>query len=70
MVTLIIIAMNKKYSLIIGLFAVYYYIIKVLNEHKLITEIDLTKKHFEYESIIRKSIIYNIIYLIIIIENI
>ena len=52
MVTLIIIAMNKKYSLIIGLFAVYYYIIKVLNEHKIVKEVDLTKKHFEYEAII------------------
>ena len=57
MVTLIIIAMNKKYSLIIGLFAVYYYIIKLLNEHKIVKEVDLTKKHFEYESIIRNYIV-------------
>ena len=59
MVTLIIIAMNKKYSLIIGLFAVYYYIIKLLNEHKIVKEVDLTKKHFEYEAIIRNYIVFN-----------
>lgn len=55
--TLTIIAYNKQYGLIVGLFAVFYAIIKLLNEHKLVTEIDLTKKHFKYESIIRNYVI-------------
>ncbi len=55
--TLIIIALNKKYGLLIGLFAVFYSIVRVLNEHKLIKETKLTKQYFNYDTIIRNYII-------------
>ena len=56
-VTLLIIAINKNFTLLIGLFAIFYSTIKSLNEHKLIKENDLTIKYFEYENIIRNYII-------------
>lgn len=55
--TLLIIALNKKFNLLIGLFAIFYAIIKSLNEHKLQKETILTKKFFHYETIIRNYII-------------
>jgi ABC-type lipoprotein export system ATPase subunit len=55
--TLIIIALNKKFSLLIGLFAVFFAVIKVLNEWKLIEEHKLTQKHFKYDNDIRNYII-------------
>ena len=55
--TLIIVALNKKFSLLIGLFIVFYSIIKSMNEHKLNEERKLTKKYFFYENIIRNYII-------------
>jgi ABC-type lipoprotein export system ATPase subunit len=55
--TLLIIALNKKFNLLIGLFAIFYAIIKSLNEHKLEKETILTKKFFHYENIIRNYII-------------
>jgi len=56
-VTLLIIAYNKNFGSLIGLFAIFYGVIKSLNEHKLIKETDLTKKYFQYENIIRNYII-------------
>jgi len=55
--TLVIIAMNKKFSILIGLFAVFYAIVKSLNEHKMIDEKKLSKDYFKYEGIIRNYLI-------------
>ncbi len=56
-ITIIVIAINKKYGLLIGLLAVFYAIVKSLNEHKLIAEIDLTKQFFQQENTIRKYLV-------------
>jgi ABC-type lipoprotein export system ATPase subunit len=55
--TLVIIALNKKFTILIGLFAVFYAIVKSLNEHKLIEEKKLSKDYFKYEGIIRNYLI-------------
>jgi ABC-type lipoprotein export system ATPase subunit len=52
-ITLVIVALNKKFSILIGLFAVFYAIVKSLNEHKLVEENKLSKDYFKYEGIIR-----------------
>ena len=56
-ISLVVIAINKKFNLLIGLFFIYYAIIKVLNEWKNINESKLTNKVFQYENIIRDYII-------------
>ena len=56
-ITLVIIALNKKFTILIGLFIVFYAIVKSLNEHKLIEEKKLSKDYFKYEGIIRNYII-------------
>jgi len=55
--TLIVVAMNKKFNLLIGLFIVFYFLVKSLNEDKLKNEKELTKKFFFYENVIRNYII-------------
>ena len=55
--TLIVVAMNKKFGLLIGLFIIYYAIVKSLNETKLESEKELTKKFFFYENVIRNYIV-------------
>ena len=55
--TLIIIALNKKFGLLVGLFAVFYAIVKSLSEHKIKKEIGLTKDFFYHENSIRNYII-------------
>ncbi len=55
--TLVIIALNKKFSILIGLFAVFYAIVKSLNEHKLTEEKKLSKDYFKFEGIIRNYLI-------------
>ncbi len=55
--TLVIIALNKKFSILIGLFAVFYAIVKSLNEHKMTEEKKLSKDYFKYEGIIRNYLI-------------
>lgn len=55
--TLVIVALNKKFSILIGLFAVFYAIVKSLNEHKVIEEKKLSKDYFKYENIIRNYLI-------------
>jgi ABC-type transport system involved in cytochrome bd biosynthesis fused ATPase/permease subunit len=55
--TLIVVAMNKKFGLLIGLFVVFYAIVKSMNENKLVEEKELTKKYFFYENVIRNYII-------------
>ena len=51
--TLVLIALNKKFTILIGLFAVFYSIVKSLNEHKMEDEKKLSKDYFKYEGIIR-----------------
>ena len=58
-VTLVIVALNKNFNLLIILFIIYFIIVKGLNEEKLKEEIVLTKKYFKYETIIRNYIIYS-----------
>jgi ABC-type lipoprotein export system ATPase subunit len=55
--TLIIVALNKKFGLLIGLFAIFYAIVRSLSEHKLQEETNLSKKFFHYEGIIRNYIV-------------
>jgi ABC-type lipoprotein export system ATPase subunit len=55
--TLVIIALNKKFGLLVGLFAIFYAVVRSLNEHKLISEKAETKKYFYYENLIRNYII-------------
>lgn len=55
--TLLIIALNKKFSLLIVLFIIFYAIVKLLSEHKLQKETGLTKEFIHYENIIRNYII-------------
>lgn len=56
-ITLVIVALNKQFMLLIGLFAVFFIIVKEMNESKLIQETTLTKKYFHYEKTIRNYII-------------
>lgn len=56
-VSLIIIALNKKFVSLIGLFAIYYFIVRSLNENKFIKETELTKQYFEYDGIIRNYLV-------------
>ena len=56
-ITIIFIAINKNFNLLIGLFAIYYSLVKVLNENKMLDEIELTKEYFKYDNIIRNYII-------------
>jgi ABC-type lipoprotein export system ATPase subunit len=56
-ISLIIVAVSKKFGLLIGLFAIFYALVKSLSERKLINEDNLTKKYFTYENIIRNYII-------------
>lgn len=56
-ITLIIIALTKKFSIIIGLFAIFYAVVKSLNKHKLEKENVLTKKSVHYQGLIRNYII-------------
>ena len=55
--TLLIVALNKKFGMLVGLFAVFFAIVKSLSEHKLVKETDLTKQYFNYENVIRNYII-------------
>lgn len=56
-ITLLVISISKQFSILIGLFAVYYAIVRSLNEHKNIKEIILSKEYFKYENIIRNYVI-------------
>jgi ABC-type lipoprotein export system ATPase subunit len=56
-ITLIIIAINKKLNLLIGVFFIYFAIINVLNENKYLEESELNISIFKYDSIIRNYII-------------
>lgn len=55
-VTLVIIAISKNFIVLIGLFFVFYMIVKVLNERKLQEETELTVQYFNYEKLIRNYI--------------
>ena len=55
--TLIIIAINKKFIMLIGLFLIFIVIIKFINKKKLKKEFKLTHDYFNQESIIRNYII-------------
>jgi len=56
-ITLIIIALNKNFNILIGLFAVFYAIVKSLSKNKIHKETKLTKELFFYENTIRNYII-------------
>lgn len=56
-VTLIVIALNKKFSLLVGLFAVFYSVVTVLNKTKIIKESQLTKNLLELENKVRNYMI-------------
>jgi ABC-type lipoprotein export system ATPase subunit len=62
-ITLIIIAMNKRFNMLIGLFIVFYGLVKWLNEDKMIVERDLTEKFFKYETTSRNYLINSKIFL-------
>lgn len=52
--TLIIIAVRKDMSILIGLFSLFFMLITILNEIKMTKEIGLTDKYFKYEDMIVK----------------
>jgi ABC-type lipoprotein export system ATPase subunit len=56
-ISLIIISINKKLNLLIGLFFIYYALVKILNEWKNIKEFELNNDYIKYENIIRNYII-------------
>lgn len=56
-ITIIFIAINKNFNLLIGLFAIYYSLVKILNENKILDEVQLTQEYFKYDNIIRNYII-------------
>lgn len=56
-ITLIIIAVSKSFLILIGMFFIYYIIIKKLNEEKILKEQPLLKKFFDYENDIRNYLI-------------
>ena len=56
-ITILVIAINKKITILIGLVAIYYALVRSLNEHKNIKEIQLSKEYFKYENIIRNYVI-------------
>ena len=57
LITLLVIAINKNISILIGLVAIYYALVRSLNEHKNIKELKLSKEYFKYENIIRNYVI-------------
>jgi putative ABC transport system ATP-binding protein len=62
-ITLVIIAMNKRFNTLIGLFIIFYGFVKWLNEDKMIVEHELTNKFFKYETTSRNYIINSKIFL-------
>ena len=52
-ITLIIIALNKNFRLLIVLFVIFFFIVKKMNETKIIKEQEKTKQSLHYETIIR-----------------
>ena len=56
-ITIIIIALNKKNSLIVLLFVIFYIVMKVLNEIRIEKEIPLVKESINYENKIRDYIL-------------
>ena len=63
-ISLLIIAISKNFNLLIILFIIFYIIVKLLNENKLIEEKNLTNKYFYYDNIIRNYVINSKNYLI------
>jgi FkbM family methyltransferase len=55
-ITILVIAINKNFSILIGLIVIYYGLVRSLNEHKNIKEIKLSKEYFKYENIIRNYV--------------
>ena len=56
-ITFLMIAVQHNYILLIGFFAVFYSCVRVLNERKFIKELNLTKKYFKQETIMRNYVI-------------
>lgn len=63
-ITLVIIAVSKKFLILIGMFIIYFIIVYKLNEIKTLKEEPLLKKFFEYETNIRNYLINSKTYLI------
>jgi putative ABC transport system ATP-binding protein len=56
-ISIIVIALNQDCPLLIGFFAVFYSIITVLNEHKLVKEAKITQELFDLENQVRNYMI-------------
>ena len=56
-ISIVVIALNQNCPLLIGFFAVFYSIITVLNEHKLIKEAKITQELFDLENQVRNYMI-------------
>ncbi len=52
-ISLIIIAIDREFGLLIGLFFILFYIVKVLNERKLVIESGLVKRFFNFRNIVK-----------------
>jgi ABC-type lipoprotein export system ATPase subunit len=62
-VTLVIIAMNKRFNMLIGLFVLFYGFVKFMNEDKMEVERKLTDDYFKYETTSRNYLINSKIFL-------
>jgi ABC-type lipoprotein export system ATPase subunit len=56
-ITLLIIAFSKNFNILLGLFSVFYAVIAVMNEHKLIIESKLTQELYDVENQVRNYVI-------------
>jgi ABC-type lipoprotein export system ATPase subunit len=52
-ITLIIIALNKNFRILILLFVIFFIVVKIMNENKIIKEQKKTEQSLHYETIIR-----------------
>jgi ABC-type lipoprotein export system ATPase subunit len=62
-VTLVIIAMNKRFNMLIGLFVLFYGFVKFMNEDKMEIERKLTDDYFKFETTSRDYLINSKIFL-------
>lgn len=56
-ITLLVIGLNKNFKILLGLFILFFIIVKQLNESRMDEELGLAKQYFKYDSIIRNYMI-------------
>jgi ABC-type lipoprotein export system ATPase subunit len=56
-ITLIVVALNKKFGLLIGMFCIFFSVIKNLSDHNFIKEKEETKNIIKYDNIIKNYLV-------------